>query len=234
MTECKICSKESQIGSKFCRFCGSKLEISPKTLGEIDILKKKIENDNLNLSLYISLGDIYLEINAIQHALDQYYKALAINSKSKELNLKIAQTEIVLDNIDEAEKVLLKIYKENKKDKKIIKLLITIFSKQKKWQETIKFAKYIDIKDTEIDILLEMAKSQKELNNIDEAIKLYERALKLSDNKQTIFGNLLELYSAKEDYDKGIKILQQKMANGEADEKEVVLLIKYLVLSEIS
>ncbi len=154
-----------------------------------------LEGNQTDLPLYISMGDISSVLQNEKTAIKYYQKAIAYNSKSSELHLKLAKSLHNSGDIDKAIKEYNVVLNTAKNDEKgeILKSLENIWTK--KLQENPQDA----TSHMNLGVVLQQE------GDYDGALKEYQTAEAISPNDITTRLNMGTLFQAKKDYATAIK-----------------------------
>jgi len=105
MANCPKCGKPIPAGQEKCPSCdGEPLDLNVGTSAHINLLKKKLEKDPSNAKLHIELGDIYQKHGALNDALIEYQKAVKIDAKNFDAQIKSAYIYLRFKELDKAER----------------------------------------------------------------------------------------------------------------------------------
>lgn len=210
MVKCLKCGNRLNNDQKFCTKCGSKIEeikkakLSPEVLAQIDILQKKISNDNLNNSLYIKLGDIYFENEMYNEAILEYQKSFTIDNKNFDPIFKTAETYRKLNNNSKAEQLYQKALEIDPKSQEAkINLFWSCFY-QNKFDEIVKLSFDIDDEYKTLEFHIAMKTVYITLNNIEEAFKEMKLINQLDSDNINNLRDIAE-YHSDIDNDKSIE-----------------------------
>jgi tetratricopeptide (TPR) repeat protein len=128
MLTCSRCNAPAKANQKFCNKCGfsftayppvsspdagtgsaagrqqsfSSRTMPPELLASVDIHQKKIAQDPLNASLYITFGDLYQGYQFDEDALIQYQKAVSIDSANFEGHVRSGNVYLGMKRLDRA------------------------------------------------------------------------------------------------------------------------------------
>ena len=191
MKKCPKCGSNLKANQKFCTKCGTKIEdlkknkLSPDILAKIDILQKKILNDNLNTTLYFELGDVYFSNEIYDEAILEYQKSISIDESNFNANLKAGIVYRKLKKNENAETI--KLSSDIDDEFKTLEFHIalkTAYITLNKIEAAFKKMIEIEKIDPEnIHNLKDLAKYFYEKNELDKYFELHKRILTIeSDN----------------------------------------------------
>jgi len=206
MDKCPRCGADLKQNQKFCTKCGTKIEekvtqkLSAEILAKIDILQKKISNDNLNSLLYINLGDIYFENEMYSEAILEYQKALNIDDGNFKALLKSAETYLKLNDYNKSELLYNKAAKISSTSQEVKIGLFWIYYFQKNFKKSIEISKDLidDLKDIKYhkatkEVYEELGLQDNELKEMEIIYKLEPEDINnLNDLADSYYSNNIE------------------------------------------
>lgn len=217
METCPKCGNTLNNNQKFCTKCGTKIEekkkdkLYPEIHAKIDILQKKISNDNLNNLLYIQLGDIYYEHEMYKEAILEYQKAFSIDNTSLDSICKTADTYRKINNNSKAEQLYKKALTIDPKSQIARIGLFWSLANLEKNDELIKIEKDISNEFKDINFHIALKDAYKKTENFSKAFQEMEIIYKLKSGEPDNLRDLAAHYYIS-DHDKSIEYFQQIFA----------------------
>lgn len=215
MVKCPKCGNNLKSNQKFCTKCGTKIEdlkkikLSPEILAKIDILQKRISNDNLNTPLYLELGDIYFENEMFKEAILEYQKAYSIDNKNFDSIFKTAETYRNMKDYLKAESTYLNALNINPKSQEAKIGLFWTYYSQDKIEDLINLEKEINDDIKKLDFHEVMKEAFKKADNLDSAYEEMEKIFKLVPDNIDNLRDLAEYYSDRDKLDKSIEFYKK-------------------------
>ena len=231
MEQCQFCGKPYKTGQIFCKHCGGKLNPDSKTIANLDILQKKIEQDSLNPQLYLSFGDFYLQNNSVTLAIEQYHKALALDENNSEIHYKIGKSQNLLENHQEALASLQKAKELNKTNDEVTRELALTFFSIQDWDKAIEVSKEYLTKNEDSEILLVLAKSRKAAGHLGDAVETFEKIYATKEIKAEVLEEFAELCETQKQHQK-LPTICEKLFEVKKDERSLLTLVKAYILSK--
>jgi len=211
MEKCPKCGNRLNNDQKFCTKCGSKIEdikkakLSPEILAQIDILQKKISNDNLNNLLYIELGDIYFGNGMYDESILEYQKAFTLDNQNFDAIFKTAEAYRKINNNSKAEQLYQKALEidPNSQDAKIC--LFWSYYSQDKIEESINLEEEINDDIKKLDFHKAMKEAYKKLEKPECAFQEMELIYQIESENIDNLRDLAEYYYDKNNIEKSIE-----------------------------
>jgi len=211
MPNCPECGAQIEGGQKVCPNCGARLTlVATEFTAQIDILKKKIEQDSLNPKLYFELGDFYEQNDYLQEALIEYQKAISINDSYFEANLKSGNVCLELKEFEKAENYFRKALSTDPNSIESALGLLRIYHFQGKIDVAINLGeklskadpKNLRIHQTLKDLYFQKGEKEKALNELEILSSL------MPQDKQ-LYKELAYLYKEKNENKKNLQCYQK-------------------------
>ncbi len=215
MGKCPKCGNVLKSDQKFCIKCGSKIDdlkkikLTPEILAQIDILQKKISNDNLNSLLYIKLGDIYFENEMHNEAILEFQKSFTIDNKNFDSIFKTAEAYRKIKEFTKAEPLYQKALEIDPKSQEAKLGLFWCYYFQNKIEDLINLEKEINDDIKKLDFLEAMKEAFKKTDNPESAFEEMEKIFKLVPENIDNLRDLAEYYYDRDDYNKSIEFYKK-------------------------
>ena len=216
MKNCPKCGSKLEENQKFCTKCGFKIddlikknELSPETLAQIDILQKKISNDNLNNLLYNELGNIYFENEMYNKAILEYQKAFTIDNRNFDSIFKTAEAYRKIKEFTKAESSYTKALELDNNAQKAKLGLFWCYYFQDKIEDLINLEKGINDDIKKLDFHEAMKEAFKKTDNPESAFEEMEKIFKLVPENIDNLRDLAEYYYDRDDYNKSIEFYKK-------------------------
>lgn len=148
----------------------------------LSIIKKAIEQNDINSDLYVIMGDIYDKNNNKEKTLFYYKKALEIEPKNKDLQAKVKIFQEKFMKLDDS----IALYEQkviNEDNPKNYKILGYLYRKKKEKQKAIKAYKSYLSKVKDEEILSYVALNEHKKGNHKEAIKYFNQKKELDSEE---------------------------------------------------
>jgi len=231
MVKCTKCGNLLKEGQKFCIKCGTKIEDikknqSPELLASIDILNKKISNDNLNSLLYIELGDVYFENKVYNEAILEYQKAFAIDNNFNSI-FKTAEAYRKNNEFTKAESTYKKALEIDTKSQVARIGLFWSYSSHDKLNELVDLEREIDDDKKTLDFHKALIKAYKKSGTSENVFKEMEIIHQLDSEDIENLRNLAEYFEDRNSSKKAFELYTKILSIDPKDIDSISKMCKY-------
>jgi formylglycine-generating enzyme required for sulfatase activity/lipopolysaccharide biosynthesis regulator YciM len=214
MERCPKCDTILKSNQKFCTKCGFKIlpkkeKLETEILAKIDVIQKRISNDNMNTILYLELGDVYFESKMFKEAILEYQKAYNIDNDSFNANFKTGEVYTELKKFNKAEICYSKACEIDQKSQKAKLALYFCFYKLEKYTELISIGNEIQPNNRNLDFHISLKTAYQKLNNTNEAFKQMLEVNKLVPDNVNNLKELAASYQENKETDKSLKLYEK-------------------------
>lgn len=187
-----------------------KQDYTPTLLGMGQELKEARNYDRA-WAIFQNLLENFGDSLSPENIIDIYYDSAEIKKESNELDL--------------SRKLLERILEADGSHNKALDLIIEVCEQMEDWDALVYYlAIHVERIENNEDKFLEMMKIAKiygeKLNNVEQQITYYYRALELEPTSKVVLNDLLVIYHSNGQWNNAIKIIE-KLCEGEEDDKKV-------------
>ena len=179
-----------------------------------DLIKKNPADP----SLHANMGIAYGAMGKTQEEIAAYKKSLSLNPKDSTVHLNLAQTYVKTKKYSEAASHYEKAIMHGEKDPQIRYNLGFIYDKMGKTQKSIsEYEKYVSAKPN-MEVMSLLADRYTKMNDLNGAIRMYERMIKLNPKKASLYAGLGHLYGLKGNVLKEIEYYRNALRHDNEDD----------------
>ena len=146
--------------------------------------------------------------NSPVEAIDYFIEVINYNNNEEAIK-ELAQTACLSKNYDKAESLLKDLFNKTNKSIFVIELIRIYFDKN----DIANVKKYIDISESldkdNLEIQFLKARFQKAQGYLIKSAEIFNKLLKLSDNKEEIYLELADIYMLKGEYEKSVEYFEK-------------------------
>jgi len=171
--------------------------------------KKYLKKNSQDFEVLFNVGRIYSLIKKYEIGLNYYEKCLSLLPKNKNILINISSIYIKIKDYDKAIESINKIDQNEKNDAIIYYNLALCYEKKLNFEDAINYYKIsLNLNKSFVDALSNCGNCFSNIGQYKEAIKMYEEALLLVKEKDSleILLNLASTYADLEDYNKAVEI----------------------------
>ena len=174
----------------------------------IELFLKLKENKQYYEIANLEIAKSYKMANSPVEAIDYFIEVINYNNNEEAIK-ELAQTACLSKNYDKAESLLKDLFNKTNKNIFVIELIKIFFDKN----DIVNVKKYIDISESldkdNLEIQYLKAKFQKVQGYLIKSAEIFNKLLKLSDNKEEIYLELADIYMLKGEYEKSVEYFEK-------------------------
>ena len=174
----------------------------------IELFLKLKENKQYYEIANLEIAKSYKMANSPVEAIDYFIEVINYNNNEEAIK-ELAQTACLSKNYDKAESLLKDLFNKTNKSIFVIELIRIYFDKN----DIANVKKYIDISESldkdNLEIQYLKAKFQKVQGYLIKSAEIFNKLLKLSDNKEEIYLELADIYMLKGEYEKSVEYFEK-------------------------
>jgi tetratricopeptide (TPR) repeat protein len=207
MNNCPECGTPIPTGQKKCPSCG----ITPMNLGvevtaHINLLKKKIEKEPANTTLYIELGDIYQKHGFLEEALSEYQKAINLDANNYETQIKSANIFLKFKKLDEAGKAFRNaLHLDPKSTDSLIGLFRTYYLQDKVAEAIVIGEKIVKSKPDNVEFHMLLKNLYNQKGDMEKVMTELEKLESLIPSSKQIVKEIIQQYKKDNNIEKLIE-----------------------------
>ena len=174
----------------------------------IELFLKLKENKQYYEIANLEIAKSYKMANSPVEAIDYFIEVINYNNNEEAIK-ELAQTACLSKNYDKAESLLKDLFNKTNKSIFVIELIRIYFDKN----DIANVKKYIDISESldkdNLEIQFLKARFQKAQGYLIKSAEIFNKLLKLSDNKEEIYLELADIYMLKGEYEKSVEYFEK-------------------------
>ena len=174
----------------------------------IELFLKLKENKQYYEIANLEIAKSYKMANSPVEAIDYFIEVINYNNNEEAIK-ELAQTACLSKNYDKAESLLKDLFNKTNKSIFVIELIRIYFDKN----DIANVKKYIDISESldkdNLEIQFLKARFQKAQGYLIKSAEIFNKLLKLSDNKEEIYLELADIYMLKGKYEKSVEYFEK-------------------------
>ena len=174
----------------------------------IELFLKLKENKQYYEIANLEIAKSYKMANSPVEAIDYFIEVINYNNNEEAIK-ELAQTACLSKNYDKAESLLKDLFNKTNKNIFVIELIKIFFDKN----DIVNVKKYIDISESldkdNLEIQFLKARFQKAQGYLIKSAEIFNKLLKLSDNKEEIYLELADIYMLKGEYEKSVEYFEK-------------------------
>ena len=175
---------------------GNRYQNNKKYSKAIELFLKLKENKQYYEIANLEIAKSYKMANSPVEAIDYFIEVINYNNNEEAIK-ELAQTACLSKNYDKAESLLKDLFNKTNKSIFVIELIRIYFDKN----DIANVKKYIDISESldkdNLEIQFLKARFQKAQGYLIKSAEIFNKLLKLSDNKEEIYLELADIYIKK-------------------------------------
>jgi len=186
-----------------------------------EMFKKVLVNKDYYPIAIFEIGKNYKMANNPLKAIDCFAELINYDNTNENAVKELAQTACLSKNYDKAESVLKNLITKTNNERYLIEYINILFSKNDIQSADVFIQKALNLNKNSIEIKFLQAKLYRNNQYFTKAIKIYNDILEKTDDKESIYIELAEIYFLKGQYEEAIKYFE--MAADKKKDKYIYL-----------